>query len=238
MNTLDSASGDYATALGFGTTASGENSLTTGKYTTAQRKSQVAIGEYNVLDTTGADGRERGDYAFIVGNGTTTSNRSNAFTVDWDGNVVASKDVSADNITASGDITATGNVYGANIGDKTEDVPSAVSCGHGKYHKIASITLSAGLWIVNTTAQYAATNTTGFRDIYTTTDTFTSGTSTAPQNYAMRTRSVLPAGNYVEYPNATFPVEVASTTTFNLVGHHNAGTNISVTGRMYAVRIK
>ena len=95
LNTLDSASGDYATALGFGTIASGVNSLANGQYTTAQRKSQVAIGEYNELDTTGADGTVKGDYVFIVGNGTNTSNRSNAFTVDWNGNVAVSGDVVA-----------------------------------------------------------------------------------------------------------------------------------------------
>ena len=56
-------------------------------YAMAERKSQVAIGEYNVLDTGGTGTNTRGDYAFIIGNGTSSSARSNALTVDWEGNV-------------------------------------------------------------------------------------------------------------------------------------------------------
>ncbi len=90
--------GDYATTEGFNTkangmtshaegdstTASGVCSHAEGIGTTAQRKSQTVIGEYNVLDTTGS-ASTRGDYAFIVGNGTGSSARSNAYALEWDG---------------------------------------------------------------------------------------------------------------------------------------------------------
>ena len=66
--------------------ASGEVSHAQGYQTIAQRKSQTAIGEFNVADTTG-NITTRGDYALIVGNGTSNSARSNALTVDWSGNV-------------------------------------------------------------------------------------------------------------------------------------------------------
>lgn len=77
------ASGDYSHAEGFRTTASGNYSHSEGYYTTAQRESQTVIGEYNVLDTTGST-TTRGDYAFIVGNGTSSA-RSNAYALEWDG---------------------------------------------------------------------------------------------------------------------------------------------------------
>ena len=80
------ASGNSSHAEGSSTTASGQSSHAGGYYTTAQRKSQTAIGEYNILDTTGST-TTRGKYAFIIGNGTATYARSNAFTVDWNGNV-------------------------------------------------------------------------------------------------------------------------------------------------------
>lgn len=51
---------------------------------TAQSQSQHVQGEYNIIDTTGAE-RERGTYAHIVGNGTSTWQRSNAHTLAWDG---------------------------------------------------------------------------------------------------------------------------------------------------------
>ena len=78
-----SSSGSHAE--GTGTTASGSGSHAEGLYTTAQRRSQHTFGEYNVLDTTGST-TTRGDYVEIVGNGTSTSDRSNARTLDWSGN--------------------------------------------------------------------------------------------------------------------------------------------------------
>ena len=80
------ASGSHAISLGG--TASGDYSVATSLATASSRR-QVAIGEYNVIDSSGT-------YAFIIGNGTsaagpsgTTITRSNAFTVDWNGNVTA-----------------------------------------------------------------------------------------------------------------------------------------------------
>ena len=43
---------------------------------------QHTIGKFNITDSAST-------YAFIIGNGTNNSNRSNAFTVDWSGNVAA-----------------------------------------------------------------------------------------------------------------------------------------------------
>ena len=100
---MTTASGDKSHAEGSSTTASGEMSHAEGytsvasgylshaqnNQTIAQRKSQTVIGEYNKADTAGADGTVRGDYAFIIGNGTADNARSNALTVDWDGNVEA-----------------------------------------------------------------------------------------------------------------------------------------------------
>ena len=79
------ASGNSSHSEGNSTTASGSASHSEGTGTTAQRKSQHAFGEYNVLDTTGTT-TSRGDYVEIVGNGTSTSARSNARTLDWSGN--------------------------------------------------------------------------------------------------------------------------------------------------------
>lgn len=102
------ASGDYSHAEGYLTTASGNSSHAGGRYTIAQRKSQTAIGEYNVADTTGADGRVRGEYAFIIGNGTAHNERSNALAVDWDGNLEVAGNVYGTNLNTDTDI-ATGN---------------------------------------------------------------------------------------------------------------------------------
>lgn len=76
-----------AHAEGAQTIASGRSSHAQNNATIAQRLSQTAIGEYNIADTSGGNESVRGDYVLIIGNGTAVSARSNALTVDWDGDV-------------------------------------------------------------------------------------------------------------------------------------------------------
>lgn len=80
------ASGDYSHATGWYTTASGYTSHAEGYQTTANHKSQHVFGEYNVLDTSTYPSTARGTYVEIVGKGTSNSARSNARTLDWNGN--------------------------------------------------------------------------------------------------------------------------------------------------------
>ena len=73
------ASGTSSHAEGTGTTASGDYSHVEGSGTKASSKNQHVQGKYNIEDTTGT-------YAHIVGNGTSDGARSNAHTLDWNGN--------------------------------------------------------------------------------------------------------------------------------------------------------
>ena len=90
------ASGDDAHAEGIGTTASANHAHAQNYYTTASSNNQTALGKYNIEDN--AD-----TYAVIVGNGTSDGARSNALTIDWSGNVVASGDITdgANNVLAN-----------------------------------------------------------------------------------------------------------------------------------------
>lgn len=73
----------YAPTFVFGTgEATGAYALAQGSGTIANGSNQLVAGKYNVKDTSNK-------YALIVGNGTSNSSRSNAFTVDWQGNVSA-----------------------------------------------------------------------------------------------------------------------------------------------------
>lgn len=85
------ASGGSSHAEGAGTTASGEKSHAEGLQTIANHASQHVFGEYNVADPSTANASSRGTYVEIVGNGTKSGNtesRSNARTLDWNGNEV------------------------------------------------------------------------------------------------------------------------------------------------------
>lgn len=72
------ASGSNSHAEGYNTTASGSNSHAEGSGTTASSDSQHTQGKYNVADS-------QNKYAYIVGNGVSNINRSNAHTLDWNG---------------------------------------------------------------------------------------------------------------------------------------------------------
>jgi len=97
----DRAIGSYSHAEGYKTTAGskahaeGDNSYaggyashTEGSYTVTYTAYQHAQGKYNIKDNQGV-------YAHIVGNGTSNSERSNAHTLDWNGNAWYAGSVSA-----------------------------------------------------------------------------------------------------------------------------------------------
>ena len=87
------ASGARSHAEGRNTIASGFSSHAEGYGTTASRRSQHAGGEFNKRDTESQDSSYRGKYIEIIGNGTNDSNRSNARTLDWEGNACYAGDV-------------------------------------------------------------------------------------------------------------------------------------------------
>ena len=74
------ALGDYSHSEGGTTTASGSTSHSEGYYTKASSNYQHVQGKYNIEDT-------ESKYAFIIGNGTSDTDRSNAFAIDWDGKI-------------------------------------------------------------------------------------------------------------------------------------------------------
>ena len=77
------ASGPYSTALGRDTEASGDYSTALGNQTIARTPTSLSVGQYNASNTTN-------DLTlFVVGNGFSSMNLSDAFRVDASGNVYA-----------------------------------------------------------------------------------------------------------------------------------------------------
>lgn len=87
------ASAEFSHAEGDSTTAQGKTSHSEGTETIANHLSQHVQGEYNIADDSTAAANARGNYAHIVGNGTSDSARSNAHTLDWSGNAWFAGDV-------------------------------------------------------------------------------------------------------------------------------------------------
>lgn len=101
-----------APAMAFGTR--GKNailapfSVTIGKDLYANNDNQLSIGRYNLNND---------EFAFAIGNGTSDTNRSNAFNVDWDGNTevmgnleVNNNQTVTNNLSVGGDETIIGGL--------------------------------------------------------------------------------------------------------------------------------
>lgn len=89
---LTVASGAYSHAEGVDTVASGTSSHAQNRGTIASKTAQTSLGTYNIEDksatTTHPNGvASYGQYALILGNGTADNARSNALTVDWNGQI-------------------------------------------------------------------------------------------------------------------------------------------------------
>ncbi len=78
--------GEHSLAFGYGNTASGKFSLAFGENVVASVPYQAVFGKFNKADS---------KQMFIIGNGTSTDARSNALTLDFDGNLRTAGDVTA-----------------------------------------------------------------------------------------------------------------------------------------------
>lgn len=88
----NTASGIISHAEGWNNTASGNYSHAEGVYTEASGYATHVQGKYNIIQSV-TEPNYRGKYCHIVGNGTSDTARSNAHTLDWNGNAWFAGDV-------------------------------------------------------------------------------------------------------------------------------------------------
>ena len=86
------ASGTYSTAMGYDTTASGTVSTAIGDQTTASDYASLVIGQYNSSGSsaTSATSFSTSNTAFVIGNGTASNAKSDAFKVMFNGDAYIS----------------------------------------------------------------------------------------------------------------------------------------------------
>lgn len=101
--------GYYTETRGRYSHAEGQNNITEGECSHVEGVYNVALGDYQHVEGKYAiiDTENPNLYAHIVGNGTSTTERSNAHTLDWDGNAWYAGDFSAD-----GNMILSSNQYG------------------------------------------------------------------------------------------------------------------------------
>ena len=124
------ASGYGSTATGRYTTASGYYSVTMGNSTTASDWGSLVIGRYNLSSSsaTSADSFSTSNPAFVIGNGSASSARSDAFKVMYNGDTTTSGIVSATGFKGSGDqLTLNDNGTITSLMQLIEDLKSEIS---------------------------------------------------------------------------------------------------------------
>ena len=102
MGNNTTASGNNSTAMGYYTTASGHKTTAMGANTTASDYASLVIGQFNSSGssvTNNATSYNTANTAFVIGNGTDSSNKSDAFKVMFNGDTTVSND-----LTVSGDV--------------------------------------------------------------------------------------------------------------------------------------
>ncbi len=100
------ASGYTSTAMGYGTIARGGLSIATGRYTIARSQLSFVIGRFNdTLTTSSTTSWVSTDPLFVIGNGTSETNRSSAMTVLKNG------DVGLGTMTPQGTLDVNGSIY-------------------------------------------------------------------------------------------------------------------------------
>lgn len=86
----NTATKDFSLAIGKNSNAKANFSLAIGEHCIASGESQTVLGKYNIADN-------NDKYAFIIGSGDSDKNRSNALTLDWNGNLWTAGDITATN---------------------------------------------------------------------------------------------------------------------------------------------
>ena len=202
-------------AEGVASTASGMYSHAQNVGTTAASYSQTAIGKYNVADANDT-------YAFIIGNGTDDSHRSNAFEVDWDGNVVCNE-VNGLALQSMGEIREASG---------TESVETATN------RNVASIRLPPGTWLVNARLQYP-NNSTGRRAAKLSMASEDSGSpiSSDVRNAVSGAVTHVQTERVFAITDSDVEGEDDGKAPVYLVAWQNSGSTLSCAGNMQAVRL-
>ena len=102
MGNNTTASGNNSTSMGYFTTASGNKTTAMGADTTASDYASLVIGQYNYSGssvTNNATSFSTSNTAFVIGNGTASNAKSDAFKVMFNGDTTVSND-----LTVNGDV--------------------------------------------------------------------------------------------------------------------------------------
>jgi len=130
MGLNNTSSSNYSTAMGSNTTASGLYSFTCGYSTTAPSLCEVAVGLYNTTYAGNPNTLISTNRIFVVGNGTSSADRSNALTILKNGCTGIGVDAPTYTLAVSGTAAKTGGGSWTNLSDRRlKDIQGEYSKG-------------------------------------------------------------------------------------------------------------
>lgn len=145
------AEGDSTRARGIASHAEGSDTVARGDYSHAQNRgtvaaedNQTAIGKYN---------DNKSNTAFEIGNGTNGNSRSNAFTVDWEGNTEAAGDITdgSENVLADkADSSSLATVATSGSYNDLLDKPTIPTASQQVWYGTSSTSASTATKVVTT----------------------------------------------------------------------------------------
>lgn len=204
------ASGGDSHAEGSNTVASGASSHAGGAHTIAGYGEQTVIGRYN---------DNKSDTVFEIGNGSVVDGRSNAFTVDWNGNVkVAGNFYATDHTNPIGWYDAHNNTTTLSSGTSFVKLSNS------------DITLAAGRYIITGSVRFNGA-TSGYRGI-------TIQDSNGSIARANVTQQTIPSSSWTTSLNTTIIYIAQSQTTVSLMAYQNSGSSLGISWDIYAICIK
>lgn len=225
---LTTASGDGSVAEGSNTIASGLLSHAEGFYTKASSDYQHVSGKYNVEDANDT-------YAEIIGNGSSENVRSNARTLDWNGNETIAGDLyfngGVDPLSTQLSAKADASDMPSTSGYK-DDFSDVSLANSTSWSTLASFNLTKGVWIVEVAAEFQ-NNSSGFRSIG-----LYIGTSTPSSPTGIRyINNARAADGAVTNVTLTPIVDINSDRSIYILGRQNSGTTLTTKPRASWVKI-
>ena len=242
------ASGLHSHAEGVSTVAGGLGSHAEGEGTLASSNLQHVGGKYNTEDT-------QGDFAEIIGNGTADNARSNARTLDWNGNETIEGDFffnggatgltnqlagKQDSLTAGNNIQISGSTisatdtkptnYSADDSWSNEDLASGTS-----WTKVAEATIGKGLWLVNWAVNFRSAGTSGNTGYRGAGCGLTANAE--PLTYIRQQTLACTSNTMTTLSGTAIYNETGSNTKIYLNARHTQGATIKTDARLRVVRI-
>lgn len=196
------ASGPYSAVIGRDGIATQEGAVSTGVGTIANRDGQAVVGTYNDPDAS---------QLFAVGNGTSDSNRSTAFAIGGNGEIMTNGQ----------------ELFGGGSWSPSSSYPSIASGSWSAALSDKTFTLPAGTYLVVFGADFAS-NATGYRMIQ-------FATSAAGNRYTPTARAV--DGNDTRLSGSMI-ITPTQSTIYSMFAYQNSGGSLQVVPWCNIIRLK